>query len=241
MSAQEKITRYWHTTAREYDAHWISQLHMGAAKQAWAAAWRSALPDPPADVLDVATGTGQVALLLAELGYRVVGIDLADGMLAVTQEKSTGMANPPVLKRGDAIDPQFAPASFDAVVNRYLLWTLREPHRALANWRTLLRPGGVLVAVDGHWFADGVIKRDPDAPAWRSEFERLYDEPLVSSLPWAEISTVDPIVAAFCDAGFYDVRVTPLPEVERLERASAVDTTEIHPQFMISGKLHMSR
>lgn len=53
---------------------------------------------------------------------------------------------------------------------------------------------------------------------------------------WAEIGTVDPIVTAFRDAGFHDVRVTPLPEIERLERAAAVDTTtKIGPQLMISG------
>ncbi|MGH3923123.1 MAG: class I SAM-dependent methyltransferase [Pseudonocardiaceae bacterium] len=76
---QANITSCWHLHAVAYDEHQLSQIHMGPAKDAWADVWRSALPTPPADVLDVGTGTGQVALLLAELGHRVTGIDLADG------------------------------------------------------------------------------------------------------------------------------------------------------------------
>jgi SAM-dependent methyltransferase len=44
------------------------------------------------------------------------------------------------------------PASFDVVTSRHFLWTLREPAKAMASWRNLLRPGGRLVAVDGFWF-----------------------------------------------------------------------------------------
>ncbi|MGH8932096.1 MAG: class I SAM-dependent methyltransferase [Egibacteraceae bacterium] len=67
---------------------------MGQAKDAWADVCSGALPTPPADVLDVGTGTGQVALLLADLGHRVTGIDLAEGMLALARAKSASMANP---------------------------------------------------------------------------------------------------------------------------------------------------
>lgn len=235
---QDKITRYWHLHARDYDAHELSRLHMGAAKETWAAVWRGALPDPPADVLDVATGTGQVSLLLAELGHRVVGIDLAEGMLAVAREKSVGMANPPTLQRGDAIAPAFAPASFDAVVCRYLLWTLREPDRALAAWRRLLRPGGVVVAVDGPWLAGGAdaVEQDFRDEDELSTFRRFYDAEVLSSLPLAEATSARPILAAFAAAGFEDVRAASLPQIQRLELAGVRDTAPIRLQFMIRGR-----
>jgi ubiquinone/menaquinone biosynthesis C-methylase UbiE len=48
---------------------------------------RSLLPPALAEVLDVGTGTGFLALLLAELRYRVVGIDLAPDMLEIARSK----------------------------------------------------------------------------------------------------------------------------------------------------------
>jgi ubiquinone/menaquinone biosynthesis C-methylase UbiE len=63
------------------------------------------LPHAPADVLDVGTGTGFLALLLAELGYRVVGIDLAPDMLEIAQSKCTNEIAPR-FELGDAAAPE---------------------------------------------------------------------------------------------------------------------------------------
>ena len=99
-------------------------------------------------------GTGFLALLLAELGHRVTGVDLAPGMLALARAKAARLpagAVRPVFAPGDAVDPPLPAGSVDAVISRHLLWTLTEPQRAFANWRRLLRPGGRVVAIDGLW------------------------------------------------------------------------------------------
>ncbi len=197
---------------------------MGPAKEAWGQVWQGVLPPPPADVLEVAAGTGQMALLLAELGHRVVGIDLAEGMLSLAAAKSADMANAPTLLLGDAVMPAFPPASFDAVVSRYVLWTLREPRLALANWRQLLRPGGLLIAIDGPWFADG--RRSTEG----------YDDQVMASLPLACATPVEAFVAMVGEVGFSDVQVTLLHQMERLERELLEDASEVRLLFAVTAR-----
>jgi ubiquinone/menaquinone biosynthesis C-methylase UbiE len=44
----------------------------------------------------------------------------------------------------DASEPSFGPASFDAVLASFVVYLLADPGAALARWRNLLRPGGIL-------------------------------------------------------------------------------------------------
>jgi SAM-dependent methyltransferase len=238
LPAQAKITSYWDGHATAYDEHPLSRIHMGPARETWRRIWRDALPPAPADVLDTGAGTGQVTVLLAELGHRVTGIDLAEGMLALARARCAGLPNPPALRIGDAVAPPFPPASFDAITNRYLLWTLREPRTALANWRELLRPGGRLAMVDSTWFASGLQRAgDTSDAADRDEFTRLYDEEVAAALPLAEVETIEAIAAVVRDAGFRDVRITPLPEIERLERGLRPDPSiDVQLQYLITAE-----
>ncbi|PZF85904.1 class I SAM-dependent methyltransferase [Jiangella anatolica] len=224
-TAQDSINRYWTERADSYDAHHLKQLGNAEIKAGWTGVWRRALPAPPTRVLDVGTGTGHVALLLAELGYDVVGTDLAEGMLDKARAKAATLATPPKLLIGDAVTPDFPDASFDVLTSRYLLWTLRTPELALANWRAVLRPGGLLAAVDSTWFPAGV---GPDP---------LYDRTAMSLLPLAEAASIDESAALVRAAGFADVAVTPLPQILDLDRRFGVaDGHEVQLQFLITGR-----
>src|SRR5947207_1712023 len=80
--AQAHITSFWSKVAADYEAHAGNVAEYGSPEyQAWLDALASALPDPPADVLDVACGTGYVALAAASLGHHVTAVDLAADML----------------------------------------------------------------------------------------------------------------------------------------------------------------
>jgi SAM-dependent methyltransferase len=211
---QSNISRYWGRHAGSYDAYQTSELRRAPARKAWADIWARALPAPPSEILDVGTGTGCVSLLLAELGYRVTGIDLAEGMLERARANAEGMANPPSLQLGDAVAPGFS---------RYVLWTLRQSAVALENWRTLLRPGGTLAVVDSTWFPDGIhagVAAEPGSK--QEEFRTLYDERVVAALPLAEARTIDDTVALVRAAGFADISVTPLYEILKLDRRLGV-------------------
>jgi hypothetical protein len=75
---QAHITAFWSTIASGYEAHGGNVAPYGTeGYQRWAEALDRVLPAPPADVLDVATGTGYLALAAAGLGHRVTAIDTA--------------------------------------------------------------------------------------------------------------------------------------------------------------------
>jgi demethylmenaquinone methyltransferase/2-methoxy-6-polyprenyl-1,4-benzoquinol methylase len=103
------------------------------------------------DVLEVATGTGVqlVSLGRANGGGRTAGVELSEGMLRETRRRiqAEGLAENVELHAGSGLDLPFPDASFDLVVNGYMLDLL--PHddipRALAEFRRVLRPGGRLV------------------------------------------------------------------------------------------------
>ena len=76
-------------------------------------------------VLDVATGPGYVAERAAARGARVVGIDLAEGMLELARERVAGVD----LLRADAEELPFDDASFDAVVGGFVINHLPHPQR----------------------------------------------------------------------------------------------------------------
>lgn len=228
MTAQQNINRYWTGRADSYDAHQVEQLRNEAVRAGWTDVWRTALPAPPARVLDAGTGTGHVSLLLAGLGYDVTGIDLAEGMLAKAREKAAALPNPPDLRLGDAVAPDLPPGSFDVVASRYVLWTLRTPEAALANWRALLRPGGLLAAVDSTWFPSGVQS---------TAMAGLYDRDVLSQLPLAEATSIDATADVVRAAGFTDVAVTPLTEILDLDRRFGVaEGHEVRLQFLITGR-----
>ena len=109
-----------------------------------------AAPKPGEDVLEVATGTGVQLVNLARRNPHghTVGVELADGMLRRTRARlrSAGLDQVELLA-GDARDLPFSDASFDLVVNSYMLDLLPRDDipRVLAEFRRVLKPDGRLV------------------------------------------------------------------------------------------------
>ena len=108
---------------------------------------------------------------------------------------------------GDAVAPDFSPASFDVVTSRHLLWTLREPAGAMANWRELLRPGGRVVAVDGLWFTKW---DENDVPTL---FAEHYTASTRGELPFIHLDSPEPVVRMLTAAGFIDGEATFRPDL----------------------------
>ncbi|MEV5694945.1 class I SAM-dependent methyltransferase [Micromonospora globbae] len=231
MTAQDRINAYWTGRAPSYDAYVQRPERFAADQRAWSEVWSRALPRGPLDVLDVGTGTGQAAMVLAGLGHRVTGIDLSEGMLERARRHAAEMANGPVIRRGDAVDPDFPPASFDAVTSRYVMWTLRDPDVAVANWVRLLRPGGTVAVVDSTWFPKGLDNASEN-------FADFYDDQVQAVLPLATASSIDATAAVLERAGLTDVTVTPLTTIYELDRRFGVAPNHEHQmQFVVTGRI----
>jgi ubiquinone/menaquinone biosynthesis C-methylase UbiE len=97
------------------------------------------------------TGTGQFAIYLARLGFRVTGIDLSERMLLKARERARRFDLDIDFQQQDAENLPFDDSTFDGVVSRNLLWTLPDPERALREWRRVLKPSGAIIASDGMW------------------------------------------------------------------------------------------
>ena len=68
---QQAWNRYWTRWAAEYDEHQLSRLSLPGEREAWSRAFGAALPPGSREVLDLGTGSGNVALLLAADGFDV--------------------------------------------------------------------------------------------------------------------------------------------------------------------------
>jgi demethylmenaquinone methyltransferase/2-methoxy-6-polyprenyl-1,4-benzoquinol methylase len=121
--------------------------------------WRARAADlagvgPGARVLDVATGTGDLALELARRvhpGGEVVGIDFAEAMLARANEKAAAVAQGGVRPRfelGDALALPFAADSFDAAGAGFGVRNFSDLRRGLGEMARVVRPGGRVVVLE---------------------------------------------------------------------------------------------
>ncbi len=101
-------------------------------------------------VLDLGSGTGYPALLGAQIvgtAGRVVGMDLAEHMLAVADRKAKRLGFTNVsFRTGDVTTLPFEPNSFDAVTSRFCLMFLPEIPKAASEIARVLKPGSWVAA-----------------------------------------------------------------------------------------------
>ena len=149
----ERSPEVWDAAADDFDEAADHGLNDPVALAAWSRLLSDAMPDAPARVADLGCGTGTLTVLLARLGFSVVGVDFSPRMLERARRKAAaldvGAAVDWIL--GDAGDPPLDAGAFDAVLCRHVLWALPDPAAALERWSGLLAPGGRLVLIEGRW------------------------------------------------------------------------------------------
>lgn len=103
-------------------------------------------------VLDIGTGPGFFAIILAKAGYQVTAIDLTPSMLEEARKNAGSAAGSIRFLEMNAEELAFADASFDVAVTRNLTWDLPHPETAYREWHRVLRDGGLLLNFDANWY-----------------------------------------------------------------------------------------
>ncbi|SDY17790.1 ArsR family transcriptional regulator [Lysobacter sp. yr284] len=108
----------------------------------WEALARSALPLlQPGDVLDIASGDGVLAELLAPHSHRYICLDASTKVVAAASERLRKLRNVEV-REGDMHALPFEAETFDLVVLMHALTYAEQPAQAVAEAARVLRPGG---------------------------------------------------------------------------------------------------
>ncbi|MCP9490093.1 MAG: methyltransferase domain-containing protein [Solirubrobacteraceae bacterium MAG38_C4-C5] len=114
-------------------------------------------PSPGAEVLDVATGTGNAALALARAGVRVTALDLTPALLEQGRCRAAADGVDIDWVEGDAEVLPFAAATFDAVVSVFGVMFAPRHAVACAELVRVCRPGGRIVVAA--WTPEGYAGR----------------------------------------------------------------------------------
>ena len=130
--------------------------------------------DHEISVLDVACGTGDMMVCLAESGCTVTGVDISEEMLAIAKQKTASSHFPPSsfsFHLGDAEHLPFEDNTFDAVTCAFGVRNFVHLEQGLNEMLRILKPGGIMAILE---------LATPDSPLVRP-FYNLYARRII---PW---------------------------------------------------------
>lgn len=150
----KELEKYWSGRAEGYSA--VNQEELaGEQHQKWLHYLQNRFPDKAPEqvsVLDIGTGPGFFAIILAEAGYHVTAVDYTAAMLKQARRNAGVLSDSITWKMMDAQNLDFEDNTFDVIVSRNLTWNLDEPEKAYAQWLRVLKPGGTLLNFDANWY-----------------------------------------------------------------------------------------
>ena len=152
--------------AGRYDL--MNSLMTAGRHHAWRRATaQAAVEAPPGPILDLATGTADLAIAVRDLDAArlVVGADFSLGMLREAGPKLVDQTRV-VLTAADALSLPFRDHAFACVVSAFLLRNLVDLERGLREMRRVTRPGGHVISLD----ITRVVM-----PVWRSVFGLYFN------------------------------------------------------------------
>ncbi len=145
----QRVEAMFNAIAPSYDLN--NRVHSMWRDQAWRrAAVKMADITPDSVVLDVACGTGDLAMAFSHAGVKqVIGIDFTYNMLAVAQNKRDACPKAkPTYQQGDAMRLPLADQSMDVVSIAFGIRNVAIPEVAMAEFYRVLKPGGKVIILE---------------------------------------------------------------------------------------------
>ena len=169
-------------------------------------------------VLDIGTGPGFYAIILASRGYDVTAVDLSEGMIEQAKNNAGSLAEKIRFFNMDAQELSFPDNEFDVIVTRNLTWNLPDPVKAYGEWRRVLRDGGVMLNIDSNWYAylfddekkcEKLAEREITVQAGVEDYESYDESWLMESisrtLPMGKLPRPQWDAVTLLDLGFKNV------------------------------------
>lgn len=173
-----QIEQYWTGRAEGYSQ--VNQHELATGQdQVWLTEIQKHLPEGKnLKILDIGTGPGFFAILMAKAGYDVTAVDYTEAMLDEARKNAGSYVKDIDFRRMDAQHLEFSDGSFDVVISRNLTWNLEEPEQAYREWMRVLKPGGKLLNFDANWYHhlfDEEKRREYEADRKQVELLSLED------------------------------------------------------------------
>lgn len=220
------IRSRWDVSSQKYDTHFGHGIKTPDEREAWKRILWEALPGNGLDILDVGCGTGEISLVLAEMGHNVHGIDISEKMLTLARAKAKASRLKAKFLIGDAESLNFDEGKFDAVVSRHLLWTLPHPDKAMNEWKRILKNNGTVMVIDGMW-RDGTLEGRARRLASelgvillerQNPWKAWYPSELNSALPHRFGLSSEDARKYFVASSLCDVTLSDLNEIREIQK-----------------------
>jgi demethylmenaquinone methyltransferase/2-methoxy-6-polyprenyl-1,4-benzoquinol methylase len=150
LGKKEQITKMFDTISKEYDG--LNRVISFGIDVKWRKKIVQIINNThPNSILDVATGTGDLAIHLTKTNAsKIIGLDISDGMLEVGRQKikKLNLENIVELNLGDSEDIPFPDNSFDAITVAFGVRNFENLEKGLSEILRVLRPGGTFAVLE---------------------------------------------------------------------------------------------
>ncbi|WP_396633622.1 bifunctional demethylmenaquinone methyltransferase/2-methoxy-6-polyprenyl-1,4-benzoquinol methylase UbiE [Maribacter sp. R86514] len=150
LGKKEQVTKMFDTISKNYDG--LNRVISFGIDIKWRKKVVEILKkEQPQSILDIATGTGDLAIALVKTGAKkIVGLDISPGMLAVGKEKVTDKNLDSTIEMvvGDSEKLTFEDNSFDAVTVSFGVRNFETLNTGMAEILRVLKPNGTLVVLE---------------------------------------------------------------------------------------------
>lgn len=148
---EQRIETYWDGRADSY-SDLVKREMACKKKQAWESLLRKYGEDQEnLTVLDVGTGPGFFAILLAGMNYSVTAIDKCEEMLKQARRNAVSVGTNIRFLKAEAHAVNLPNESLDLIVSRNVTWLLPNPMEVYQEWHRLLKPTGKVLVFDANW------------------------------------------------------------------------------------------